>query len=121
MLLSYVGVAQHSRHIEKMEERKKNFIQMLAKYLKGTENFNEDEEMSLLRESMILSQEVDKTIKTGNKIDETWVLLNFKKQENDNKDDNDNNKKDDNHDYNQHEKTTDINLSFISEINHDFK
>jgi len=48
-----------------MEERKKILIQMITKYLKGSENFNEDEEMSLLRESMILIQEVDKTIKTG--------------------------------------------------------
>lgn len=107
-LLNYVGVAQHSWYIEKMEERKKIFVQMLAKYLKGTENFNEEEEMSLLRESIILGQEVEKTIKTGKKIDETWVMLNFKN--------NQNNKKEENH-----EEKTDINLSIISEINHDFK
>lgn len=92
-----------------MEERKKIFIQMLAKYLKGTENFNEEEEMSLLKESIILSQEVEKTIKTGKKIDETWVMLNIKK----NDDDIQNNE-------NQDEKT-DINFSIISEINHNFK
>lgn len=91
-----------------MEERKKIFIQMLAKYLKGTENFNEEEEMSLLKESIILNQEIEKTIKTGKKIDETWVMLNIKNHENENKDENE-------------EEKTDINLSIISEIDHNFK
>lgn len=81
---------------------------MLAKYLKGTENFNEEEEISLLRESIILGQEVERTIKTGKKIDETWVLLNLKNHENEENRDN-------------LEEKSDINLSIISEINHDFK
>ena len=103
-----MGVAQQSWHIEKMEERKKIFIQMLAKYLKGTENFNEEEEMSLLKESIILSQEVEKTIKTGNKIDENWVMLSLKNHDNDKNDE-------------KQEEKTDINLSIISEIDHNFR
>jgi len=107
MVLEYVGVAQQTRHIEKMEERKKIFIQMLAKYLKGTENFNEEEEMSLLKESAILSQDIEKTIKTGKAIDETWVMLNIKNKDNEKKEEKENEK-------------TDINLSIVSEFNHNF-
>jgi len=92
-----------------MEERKKIFIQMLAKYLKGTESFNEEEEMSLLKESIILNEEVEKTIKNGKIIDKTWVMLNIKNQENNNENDE------------KQEEKTDINLSIISEINHNFK
>lgn len=107
MVLEHVGVVQHTRHIEKMEERKKIFIQMLAKYLKGTENFNEEEEMSLLKESAILSQDIEKTIKTGKAIDETWVMLNIKNKDYEKKEEKDNEK-------------TDLNLSIISEFNHNF-
>jgi len=92
-----------------MEERKKIFIHMLAKYLKGTESFNEEEEMSLLKESIILNEEVEKTIKNGKIIDETWVMLNIKNQENNNENDE------------KQEEKTDINLSIISEVNHNFK
>jgi len=82
---------------------------MLAKYLKGTESFNEEEEMSLLKESIILNEEVEKTIKNGKIIDETWVMLNIKNQENNNENDE------------KQEEKTDINLSIISEVNHNFK
>jgi hypothetical protein len=101
-LLKYLGIEEKTKCIQKSEERKKLFIHLLAKYLKGTENFNEEEENSLLRESIDLGHEIIETINTGKIIDETWVLLNLKNKEND-------------------EIASDLKISKISEFNYDFK
>jgi len=112
-ILCFVGVEQHSQHIEKMEERKKILIQLLAKYLKGTENFNQEEEEKLLKESVLLSQDIEKTIKNGKNIDETWVMLNLKNKENEDI----NNV---NNDIDKENEKKDINISIISNFNQNF-
>jgi len=78
-LLNFIGVTYDSNQIQKMEEKKNNFIQLLAKYLKGTENFNEEQEKDLLRESFGFNSEIENTINENKIIDENWVILNMNK------------------------------------------
>jgi len=107
-LLNYIGVEEKTKCIEKLEERKKIFIQLLAKYLKGTENFDEEQEMSLLKESVYLGQDVENTITSGKNIDETWVLLNMKNKKNE-------------ENINVEGEQNNLNHSIISQFNDNFK
>jgi len=84
-LFEFIGVNQSEKQIQKNAEKKKILSEIISKYLKGTENFDEKEEKNLLNESILFSSAIQNSVKNGEKIDETWVYLSVRNDKNNDK------------------------------------
>lgn len=71
-LMKFIRVKQFSEEQERFEEKKKTFRNIMIKYLKGSENLNQDEYTEILKECENSTRKVEIT----KDIDNSWVLLN---------------------------------------------
>ena len=82
LLYNHIGLIETKDYYSKMEAKKKKFTEIISKYLKGTEDFDESQDKNIFQESTMLGNELEKSFTEGKKIDETWVLLNIAKDSN---------------------------------------
>jgi hypothetical protein len=75
-LYEFIGINQSAKQIQKNIDKKKFLTEIISKYLKGTENFDEKEEKHLINESILFNSDIHNSVKNGEKFDETWVYLN---------------------------------------------
>jgi hypothetical protein len=74
-LYELIGINQSDKFKQKNDEKKRILSEIISKYLKGTENFDEEEEKNLINESILFNSDIQNSVKNGEKFDETWVNL----------------------------------------------
>lgn len=84
-IYEYIGFNSNENQIKKNNQKKKILSDMIKKYLKGTEEFENENEKSYIDESSIYESQIQKSLDVGDKIDDTWIYLSLKNSPNNNK------------------------------------